>query len=304
MSWQSLLRGELILTLNIIAGLAFGMAVLRCGVASRLLRLFAPLLSRLGIAPVLGLALGVSIGSSRAGTSLLAASFDEGQISERTAKWGTLMLAFPAYLHRWPSTLILSAGMTGVPGVIFASVLLLRSAARFIALALVLCKEKKRAWSFEAEGGEMANCLKMDAYRNLAKKLIRTLPLAWVFYATALMLVPRAEDFLRSNLGGSSFLPLAGWAVVAASISHVSASLALTGGSLAAGDLTAAQAVFALLLGNGLGVVTRAVRQNAGYYFGLFPKTLARRILFLNVVTQVPFVLITLFFAALPLLYV
>ena len=85
---------------------------------------------------------------------------------------------------------------------------------------------------------------------------------------------------------GGSFLPLVGWAVAAASVAHVSAALALTGGSLAAGELSAAQAVFALLLGNGLGIVTRALRQNAGYYFGLFPAGLARSMLFWNVGTM------------------
>ena len=45
------------------------------------------------------------------------------------------------------------------------------------------------------------------------------------------------------------------------------------------------QAVFALLLGNGLGIVTRALRQNAGYYFGLFPAGLAQSMLFWNVGT-------------------
>ncbi len=100
--------------------------------------------------------------------------------------------------------------------------------------------------------------------------------LAWFFYAVAFALVPYAESAFRRWFMGGSFLPLAGWAVAAASMAHVSAALALTGGSLAAGELSVAQAVFALLLGNGLGIVTRALRQNAGYYFGLFPAGLAR----------------------------
>ena len=72
-------------------------------------------------------------------------------------------------------------------------------------------------------------------------------------------------------------------------------------GGLAAGDLSPAQAVFALLLGNGLGILTRAVRQNAGYYFGLFPPDLARSMLFWNVGTMLPLVLLSLLLAALPL---
>lgn len=301
MSWEKLLRGELILTLNIIAGLSLGTFILRRGAGLRLLKLFSPLLNRAGIAPDLGLALGVSLGSSRAGAALLASSLGEGRITERSALWGTLMLAFPAYLHRWPSTLVLAVGMAGLPGGIFASALLLRSAARFAALTGILSREKTGAAPcFGCAEAVNAN----NVYKgiDLVKRLKNTLPLAWLFYAAAMTVVPYAESFLRENLGGFAILPLAGWAVAAASVSHVSASLALAGGSLASGELAAAQAVFALLLGNSLGIVTRAVRQNAAYYFGLFPKELARKMLLLNIATQVPFVLITLFAAALPLL--
>ena len=50
-----------------------------------------------------------------------------------------------------------------------------------------------------------------------------TLPLAWFFYAVAFALVPYAESAFRRWFMGGSFLPLAGWAVAAASVAHVSA---------------------------------------------------------------------------------
>jgi len=288
------------MTFNIAAGLMFGALVLRFGIAERLFKIFKPFLSRVGIVPQLGLALSVSLGSSRAGAALLASSLEEGQITERTAKWGTLMLAFPAYLRRWPSTVALAAAVAGFAGTVFASALLLRSAARFIALALILRKGNKIKCGFELAPEKKTSREKI----NIAKKLKLTLPLAWAMYAAAFTVVPYAESFLRGNLQGRSFLPLAGWTVATASISHVSASLALAGGSLASKEITAAQAIFALLLGNGFGTITRAVRQNAGYYFGLFPKALAREMLFLNVATHAPFILITLILAALPLICV
>ena len=164
-------------------------------------------------------------------------------------------------------------------GGIFALVLILRSLVRF---ALVVCVLRLR------ESGELPREEVPDQRRmgwGFYRKLGVTLPLAWFFYAVAFALVPYAESAFRRWFMGGSFLPLAGWAVAAASVAHVSAALALTGGSLAAGELSAAQAVFALLLGNGLGIVTRALRQNAGYYFGLFPAGLARSMLFWNVGT-------------------
>lgn len=295
----ALLKGELILTLNIAAGVALGALLLRSGAVERLLKLSGPFFGKLGIAPAVIIALGVSVGSSRAGAALLAASLDEGVITERTAKWGTLMLAFPAYLRRWPATIFLAAGMAGFSGAVFASTLLLRSAARFAALTFVLRKEKGDGRSYYDGAAEEKES---PGPADLFKKLRKTLPLAWVFYAAAFIAAPPAENLLSGSLGGYRILPLSDWAVAAASVSHVSASLALAGGSLASGELSAAQAVFALLVGNSLGVVTRAVRQNAGYYFGLFSKELARQMLFLSVATQVPFILVTLLLAALPLI--
>ena len=296
MELKALLRGELWLTFDILLGLLIGDLVLRWGLADRLMRRMMPWLRRHGIGPLVGLALTLSLGSAKAGAAVLASALSEGRIDRHTALWGTLSLAFPAYLRRWPATLALSVSMTGLVGGIFALVLILRSLVRF---ALVVCVLRSR------ESGELPLEEVPDRRRmgwGFYRKLGVTLPLAWFFYAVAFALVPYAESAFRRWFMGGSFLPLAGWTVAAASVAHVSAALALTGGSLAAGELSAAQAVFALLLGNGLGIVTRALRQNAGYYFGLFPAGLARSMLFWNVGTVALLTGLSLALAAVPLL--
>ena len=296
MELKARLRGELWLTFDILLGLLIGDLVLRWGLADRLMRRMMPWLRRHGIGPLVGLALTLSLGSAKAGAAVLASALSEGRIDRHTALWGTLSLAFPAYLRRWPATLVLSVSMTGLVGGIFALVLILRSLVRF---ALVVCVLRSR------ESGELPREEVHDRRRmgwGFYRKLGMTLPLAWFFYAVAFALVPYAESAFRRWFMGGSFLPLAGWAVAAASVAHVSAALALTGGSLAAGELSAAQAVFALLLGNGLGIVTRALRQNAGYYFGLFPAGLARSMLFWNVGTVALLTGLSLALAAVPLL--
>ena len=296
MELKALLRGELWLTFDILLGLLIGDLVLRWGLADRLMRRMMPWLRRHGIGPLVGLALTLSLGSAKAGAAVLSSALSEGRIDRHTALWGTLSLAFPAYLRRWPATLVLSVSMTGLVGGIFALVLILRSLVRF---ALVVCVLRSR------ESGELPR-EEVPGRRRMGwgfyRKLGVTLPLAWFFYAVAFALVPYAESAFRRWFMGGSFLPLAGWAVAAASVAHVSAALALTGGSLAAGELSAAQAVFALLLGNGLGIVTRALRQNAGYYFGLFPAGLARSMLFWNVGTVALLTGLSLGLAAVPLL--
>ena len=296
MELKALLRGELWLTFDILLGLLIGDLVLRWGLADRLMRRMMPWLRRHGIGPLVGLALTLSLGSAKAGAAVLASALSEGRIDRHTALWGTLSLAFPAYLRRWPATLVLSVSMTGLVGGIFALVLILRSLVRF---ALVVCVLRSR------ESGELPREEAPGRRRmgwGFYRKLGMTLPLAWFFYAVAFALVPYAESAFRRWFMGGSFLPLAGWAVAAASMAHVSAALALTGGSLAAGELSVAQAVFALLLGNGLGIVTRALRQNAGYYFGLFPAGLARSMLFWNVGTVALLTGLSLALAAVPLL--
>ncbi len=296
MDWRALLVGELWLTLDILLGLLIGDVVLRLGLADRLMRRMMPWLRRHGIGLVLGLSLTLSLGSAKTGAALLASALDEGRIDRRTALWGTLLLAFPGYLRRWPATLVLSVSMAGLAGGIFALTLILRSAVRFVLVLGIL--RARETGAPEPEAPPPAR----RGVSGLWRKLLKTLPLAWFFYAVAFTLVPYAEEALRSRFMGGTFLPLAGWTVAAASIAHVSAALALAGGSLAAGELSVAQTVFALLLGNGLGIVTRALRQNAGYYFGLFPAGLARSMLFWNVVTVAFLSLASLLLAALPLL--
>ena len=276
MDWSGLLRGELRLTFDILAGLAVGMLVLRSGLADKLMKRLLPLLRRAGIGPVLGMALTISLGSAKAGAAFIASALNEGRLGERPAKWGTLMLSFPAYLHRWPSTMVMAVSLAGLPGAIFGATLLARSAARFVLLAAIL----KRG---EGESGEITEEAAGSARKvKFGKRMLKTLPIAWFFY-------------------GVAYAP-AGLTVAAAPIAHVSAALALAGGSLAAGDLTVAQAVFALLFGNSLGIVTRLFRANAGYYFGLFSKETAKELLFWNFATTSFFALITLAAAALPLI--
>lgn len=295
MDWRGLAYGELRLTFDILSGLFLGFIVLRTGLADKFMRRMMPHLRRAGIGPVLGMALTMSLGSPKAGAAYIASALDNGKISEPQAKWGTLLLSFPAYLRRWPSTFIMSASMAGISGAIFAIILVLRSAARFVWIASVL----KRGGSAELECEAVSDRSAKNVKFNM--KLLRTLPIAWFFFAIAYMLVPWAEEMIKRWLLAGTVLPLAALMVAAASIAHVSAALALAGGSLAAGDLNIAQAVFALLLGNSFGIVTRLFRQNAGYYFGLFSKKMAQDMLIWNFITTAGFALISLVLAALPL---
>lgn len=299
MNWERLLRGELSLTADIFIGFVVGTLIISTGLADTILRRALPKLRRYGIGASLGAALAVSIGSAKGGAAVIAAALDEGRISPRTAKWGTLLLSFPAYLRRWTTTMIVACSLAGAAGGVFALTLLLRSAAKFALELFIL----NRGEHDDLPLADCSGAVPAQSAKKFALRLLKTLPWAWLFYALAALLVPPAERVLHAWLKDSALIPLPALAVAAASFAHVSAALALAGGSLAAGDLTTAQAVFALLLGSSLSMVTRLLRTNAGYYFGFFPRAVARSMLLWNAAVTAALGLITLAAASLPLIF-
>ena len=309
-NFKGLLHGELWLTIDILIGLLLGDLILRFKLADKLMHRLMPFLRRHGLGSIMGLALTLSLGSSKAGAALLASALEEHKISEQTALWGVLMLPFPGYLRRWPATCILAFSMAGYAGLIFALFLLTRSAARFIIAFLILRRVNKDTQDAAADivnnVEEQGKSRSSGFTLSLWRKLLKTMPLAWLFFAIAYALVPalnKAFQDLFMNLKFFNFIPIAGWTVAASSIAHASAALSMAGGSLTAGDLTSSQAVFVLILGSGLGIATRVLRQNAGYYFGLFNAKLARKMLFWNLMTVLPLVFLCVVIAALPLIF-
>lgn len=288
-----LLQGELNLTLDIIFGLVIGEIIIRLGLADLILKK----ISRLKIPSVTALAIALSTGSSKTGAAVIALALEKNQISERVAIWSVLMLPFPSYLRRWPGTFALAMGMAGKAGTFFALSLLLRSIARFF-FAYFMVRSEKNSELIITE-----KKIKKNFGFPFIKKLLKTLPYAWIFFALAYSIVPMINKFFVDNINFFSFLPLVGWTVAAGSVAHVSSALAIAGGALASGELNTAQAVFSLILGSGLGTATRILRQNAGYYFGLFPPSMARKMLFLNFATIMPLILLNLIFAGLALLF-
>jgi hypothetical protein len=286
-----LLKGESLMTVSVVFGLFVGELIFRLRIAEVLIKKLLPFMQMLGLGPLLGTALMIGIGSSKAAATLLARGIEEERISRNGAVWGTLSLSFPAYLRRWPSTLALCASMTGRAGIVFAVTLLLRSLGRFCFVIF-----KARGSEPDLAVMEAVKPGKLDPSFWL-KRLAVTLPVAWIFYAAAFLIMPRLEIFLRENLGGSA-LPAAGWAVASAALAGISASLALARGALDGGELSTAQVVFALLLGNGMGYLTRALRQNAGYFFGIFPADISRSIFIRNVATMLPFIVLSLIISA------
>jgi hypothetical protein len=274
--WRNFLWAEAMLTVNIAAGAAAGELILGLGIIDRLFAPVIPSLARWGIHGKIAAAMLMALGAPRSGAALISGAYMDGEISRREATCGTLALAFPGYLRRWVGTAAIAAGIAGAAGIIFAAVLLVRSACRFAWVVLVLVK--RGAGRIQESGSVKKTELsaKERAARTL-KLLGRSMPWAWGFFALTYALVPfvdRAFSEYAARRGLNAFLPLEGWAVAVSSIAHITAGLSSAAGAMSSGKLGVGQAVLALLVGNMAGSVTRTMRQNVGYWVGIFPKDL------------------------------
>jgi len=88
--------------------------------------------------------------------------------------------------------------------------------------------------------------------------------------------------------------------VAAASFAHANAALSVAGGAIAAGTLTTAQGVLALLVGNMLAALSRVLRQDLAFWLGIFPGRMVRSLFFWNYFTLVALMLASIAIAAVP----
>ena len=283
----ALLRAECVLTLNIAFGLAVGELILGLGIIDRFFSPLIPRLERIGIHGKIAAAMVLALGAPRSGAALISRAYSEGELTGDQATFGTLSLAFPGYLRRWAGTAAMAAAVAGVSGFIFALVMLLRSACRFIwAITRLASRAKARPGAF-AELEKTRVGARERASRVLAQ-LKRSLPWAWAFFALTYVLVPYVDEAFSkyASRGGMLwFLPAEGWAVAVSSLAHVTAGLSSAAAALSAGKLGVTQTVLALLVGNMAGSLTRTMRQNVGYWVGVFPKELVKNLLRWHLVT-------------------
>ena len=295
--WTSLLRAELILTGNVVLGLVVGELILSSGIVDKLFAPLVPKLERRGIHRQVAGAMLVALGSARPAAAMLSASYADGEITRDEATFGALSLAFPAYLRRWVGTVTIATTIAGAAGFIYAAVLIVRSGLRFVWVVWLLRRKAKQgdagvsradatqgavacdASSATAASGESRKTpASRDAKarrKRLLRMLVRSLPWAWGFFALTYALMPQIEYLFTHRVATSGFfgfLPPEGWAVSVSALAHVTAALASAGGALKAGDLDVSHAVLALLVGNMVGTITRTMRQNVGYWMGIFPR--------------------------------
>ena len=307
-SFKGLLIGEIKLTFDIILGILLGEIFVRILQAKLSEKFLNFIRSHTKLNPVIALSVAVSTGSSRTGAGIISQALEKNMISENESVWGVLMLPFPSYLKRWFSTFALSVSIAGIAGGFFALFLLIRSALRFFTAFFVLTRKYenkiKNDFSNEIFGFKNSN-VKSRIKKTFLKQLFKNLTLGWIFFALTYSLIPTIDNFLKGIFFKSTFfkfMPLSGWTIAAGSVVNVSAALSLAGGTLSSGELNNAQVLFMLILGSAFGTVTRILRQNAGYYFGMFKSRLAIKMLILNFLTILPFIIFSVIISGLAML--
>jgi hypothetical protein len=291
-------KAEVFLTVNIVVSLAAGEAILGLGIIDKLFRPAIPYLARFGIHGKIAAAMLMALGSPRSGAAIISGAYSDGEITRGEATFGTLSLAFPGYLKRWVGTAAMAAGIAGLAGLIFSAAIVARSAVRFIWVTLLL----SRHGTSRTEGADVRpEALPWRARRGrVVRMLKKSLPWAWVFFALTYALVPFADRFFSERVakwGFSAFMPAEGWAVAASSLAHVTAGLSAAAGAMKTGNLSVAQAVLALLVGNMVGSITRTMRQNVGYWVGIFPRDLIPGLLRWHLATNMTLEILSIFIA-------
>lgn len=284
------------LTLSVSGGLALGKIIIALSLPERLFRALLPGLGGLGIPPQALFALGVSLGSARAGSAIVAGAYGEGVLTKRQALFGTLLQSFPGYVRRWLVTFPVAAALAGMAGAVFSLVLLLRSFLRFLFFLWILRGQNPAACG----GGQPAEGQGRRGAFPLLKTLARTLPPAWAFYAAAYLATPVLQRAIEAWGASFPLMSPASWAVAAASFAHVNAALGAAGGAVAAGSLTVAGAVLALLAGNMLASLSRVLRQDLAYWMGIYPPPMVRSLFAWNFGTLLVVMAISIAFAAVP----
>ncbi|MDD4021643.1 MAG: hypothetical protein PHT11_07825 [Synergistaceae bacterium] len=300
LDWTGMLKGMGYLVLSVTGGLGLGRAIIYFSLPERILASMLPHLKKWRIPAQALFALGVSIGSSRAGSALIAEAYRNDLLSEKEAIFGTLLQSFPGYLKRWAVSFPVAAALAGSAGIIYSLVVLARSFCRFVFfLCMLRGKELPGQVSPELADRQNSGTGSFSFFGSLA----RTLPPSLGFFALAYLATPVLQGFIEERGAHLPLLSAAGWSVAAASFAHVNAALGAAGGALASGSLTTAQAVLALLAGNMLAVLSRVLRQDIAFWIGIFPGKMVRSLFAWNLATLLAVMSISVTAAAVPVLW-
>lgn len=284
--------------LRLLASLSFGLLVANViesmnwtrGVA----RVAAPLVRMGHLRDVAGASFSLAFFSTVASNSLLAESYERGELSRRELMFANLFNSLPAYLTHLPTLFFMTWTVLGWPAVVYVGLTLAAAAFR-TALTLVCGRlllpplpEGCVTCRLDEHGSTTPGSALQRAWARFRRRLPRlvlfTVPVYVAMYA-----LQRsggfaiAQRWLETHVEWLGFLrPEALGIVVLHLAAEFGAALSAASAVLNTGSLTEREIVLALLVGNVLSTPMRAFRHQFPAYAGYFRPALAFNLVVAN----------------------
>ncbi|SDO97347.1 hypothetical protein [Desulforhopalus singaporensis] len=285
------------ITALIIVGLFVANFIESLNWTHRLALLARPLIRMGNLSSITGASFSVAFFSGISANSMLAESFDSGQITKKELILANLFNSLPRFFLHLPTVFFLTAplikfGALMYVGITFSGALLqtflVVTAGRFL-----LPKTELKIDLPEATGEKATlKSAFQKSVKRLKKRLIKLLKFMLPVYLLFFFMnwfgvFARIEQFLAGNVWFLSWLsPQALGIVVLHVTTEFSAGLAAASALLADNSLTYKEVVMALLVGNILSTPIRAIRHQLPYYTGIYSPRLAVELVSLSQIVR------------------
>ena len=294
--WAGLIKPMLRLVFFIAAGLMLGNIIEALNWTHGVARIAAPLVRMGHLRDISGASFSMAFFSTITANTMLAGSYEKGEISRRELVFANLFNSTPAFFLHLPSMFFMAVPFIGDAALTYVGLVLaaaiLRTLGTVVAGRIMLPPLPEGCITCRLEE-ERSNSWK-DALRKSWRRFRQRLP--HILYITmpvyVLMYVMNKtggfdslQAMMEGKVGVLNFLNPAGISVVLMHLAaEFAAALAAAGQLLHAGTLTARDVVMTLLVGNILSSPMRAFRHQFPSYAGIFKPRLA---LFLIAFNQV-----------------
>lgn len=292
--WDGLGRPLLRLVLSMSVGLFVANCIESLNWTRGVARLAAPLVHLGHLRDVAGASFSLAFFSSVASNSLLAESYEKGELSRRELRFANLFNSLPSYFVHLPTLFFITWPVLGFPAVVYVGLTLL---AAFLRTALTVAFGRVllpplpegcvtcRLDGHESKGWRAGLRTAWVRFRKRMPKVIFfTVPTyAAIYFMQQAGWFTLAEAWMSRHMGALSFLrPEALGIVLLHLAAEFGAAVSAAGAVLGGGGLTEREIVLALLAGNVLSTPMRAFRHQFPSYAGYFKPALAVELIVVN----------------------
>lgn len=293
--WHGLFWPLIRLTFFISVGLLVGNLIESLHWTRHAAKLAAPLARRARLKDVSAASFSMAFFSGIAANTMLAEAHERGDISDRELILSNLFNSLPTYFLHLPTIFFIAAPFIGNTAAVYVGLTAFAAILRTVTITVsgryLLPPLTEGCLPCRLDEME-AKRKKSSAFRKtwdrflkrLPKVIYITVPIYTLFFVVKqLGLFGWLQGMMAGQTGVFSFLPPEALSIVAFHMaSEFTAGLAVASALIADANLTQAQVVLALLLGNILSSPMRAFRHQFPYYAGIFKPRMAMKLIIHN----------------------